>query len=172
MEPYIGQICLFPFKYAPRGWAQCNGQILSIAQYTPLFSLIGTYYGGDGVTTFALPDLQGRVAINQGNGPGLLNYDIGEVSGQERISLSVLEIPSHIHAGQLSASNGAANQEEAQNHLLAETAIYTDAAANQIMNAGAITIGNTGNNESHENHQPFLTMNYCIALEGIYPPRS
>ncbi|MBK8623032.1 MAG: phage tail protein [Saprospiraceae bacterium] len=171
MEPYIGQVCLFGFNFAPRGWAQCNGQLMPIAQNSALFSLLGTTYGGDGRTTFALPDLRGRVALSQGQGPGLSSYPIGFAAGVESVTLTTSQLPAHNHPGQLHASNGAANQEEAQNHLLSETAIYTDAAANQVMNAGAVTVGPTGNNQAHENRQPFLVLNYCIALEGIFPPR-
>jgi len=172
MEPYIGQVCLFGFNYAPRGWAFCNGQLLSIGQNSALFSLLGTTFGGDGISTFALPDLRGRVAINQGDQPGLSKYAMGQTGGSETVTLNVTQMPQHVHAGQLHASNGAANQEEAQNHLLAETAVYTDAAANQLMNASAVTVGPTGGNQPHPNLQPYLTLNYCIALEGVYPPRT
>jgi microcystin-dependent protein len=172
MEPYIGQVCLFGFNYAPRGWAFCNGQLMSIGQNSALFSLLGTTFGGDGISTFALPDLRGRVAINQGDQPGLSKYAMGQTGGSETVTLNVTQMPQHVHAGQLHASNGAANQEEAQNHLLAETAVYTDAAANQLMNASAVTVGPTGGNQPHPNLQPYLTLNYCIALEGVYPPRT
>jgi microcystin-dependent protein len=172
MEPYIGQVCLFGFNYAPRGWALCNGQLMSIGQNSALFSLLGTTFGGDGISTFALPDLRGRVAINQGDQPGLSKYAMGQTGGSETVTLNVTQMPQHVHAGQLHASNGAANQEEAQNHLLAETAVYTDAAANQLMNASAVTVGPTGGNQPHPNLQPYLTLNYCIALEGVYPPRT
>lgn len=172
MEPFIGQIYLFPFNFAPEGWAQCNGQLMSIAENSALFSLLGTYYGGDGITTFGLPDLRGRASMNQGQGNGLSRYDIGERAGQENVTLTTSELPSHNHTGTLNASNGSANQEEANGHLMAEAAIYTDGAANQIMNSAAITIGGTGGNLPHENMMPYLVMNYCIALEGIYPSRS
>lgn len=172
MEPYIGQVCLFGFNFAPKGWAICNGQLLSIAQNTALYSLLGVTYGGDGSTTFALPDLRGRVAINQGQSPGLSNYAMGQASGQETVTLNINQIPAHNHPGQLNASSSAANQEEAQGHLLSETAIYTDAAANQVMNSASITVGMTGGGLAHENRQPFLVLNYCIALQGIFPPRS
>jgi microcystin-dependent protein len=119
-----------------------------------------------------LPDLRGRVAINQGDQPGLSKYAMGQTGGSETVTLNVTQMPQHVHAGQLHASNGAANQEEAQNHLLAETAVYTDAAANQVMNASAVTVGPTGGNQPHPNLQPYLTLNYCIALEGVYPPRT
>lgn len=171
MEPFIGQVCLFGFDFAPKGWAQCNGQLMSIAQNSALFSLLGTTYGGDGRTTFALPDLRGRVALSQGQGPGLSRYSMGQASGTEAVTLTTSQIPSHNHAGTLHASNGAANQEEAGGHLLAEAAIYTDGAANQVMNPAAVTIGNTGGNQPHENRQPFLVMNYCVALVGVFPSR-
>lgn len=172
MEPYIGQVCLFGFNYAPKGWAQCNGQLLSIAQNSALFSLLGTTYGGDGRTTFALPDLRGRVAINQGQGPGLSNYAIGQAAGTETVTLNTNQIPAHNHTAQLHASNAAVNQEEPSGHLLAETAVYTDGTANQVMNQAAVTIGATGGNQAHENRQPYLVLNYCIALQGVFPPRS
>src|SRR5690606_21995497 len=172
MEPYIGQVCLFGFNFAPKGWAQCNGQLMSIAQNTALFSLLGTTYGGDGKTTFALPDLRGRVAISQGHGSGLADYAMGEVGGTESVTLNTAQIPAHTHTGVLHASSGAVNQEEANGHLLAESAIYTDATANQVMNAAAVTINATGGNQSHNNMQPFLALNYCIALVGVFPPRS
>lgn len=172
MEPFIGQIEVFGFNYIPQGWAQCNGQLLSIAQNSALFSLLGTTYGGDGISTFALPDLRGRVALNQGEGPGLSKYAIGQTSGQETVTLNTNQIPAHNHSGQLHASSGAANQEEAQNHLLSETAIYTDAAANQVMNGASVTIGSTGGNQPHDNRQPYLVLNYCIALVGIFPSRN
>lgn len=172
MEPFIGQVCSFGFNFAPRGWAQCNGQLLAISQYSALFSLLGTSYGGDGRTTFGLPDLRGRVAINQGQGPGLSDYKIGQMAGKEGVTLTQNEMPSHSHPGQLHASSTGANQEEPQNHLLGESAIYTDGAANQVMNSGAVTIGLTGGNQPHDNLQPYLTINYCIALEGVFPQRS
>lgn len=172
MDPFLGQISLLAFNYAPKGWAQCNGQIMSISQNTALFSLLGTVYGGDGVTTFALPDLRGRVAINQGQGPGLSTYLIGQAAGVETVTLNTTELPAHAHPAQLHASNAGVNQEEPQNHLPGETAIYTDGAANQIMNAASVTVGPTGGNQPHENRQPLITLNYCIALNGIYPSRS
>lgn len=171
MDPFIGQISTFPFNFAPEGWAQCNGQLMSIAENTALFSLIGTIYGGDGISTFALPDLRGRVALNQGTGPGLRNYPIGETGGQETVTLNTAQLPSHNHTGQLNASSSPANQEEAGNHLTGEAAVYTDGNANQIMNQAAISTGQTGGNLPHDNHQPYLTLNYCIALTGVWPSR-
>lgn len=172
MNPFIGQIYLLPFDFAPVGWALCNGQLLSIADNQALFSLIGTYYGGDGISTFAVPDLRGRAALNQGGGPGLSAYALGQSGGQENVTLNTNQLPSHNHGGILNASNGSANQEEANGHLPAESAIYTDGAANQLMNPATITTGDTGGNLSHPNMQPYLVMSYCIALEGIYPSRS
>lgn len=172
MDPFVGQLFLLPFNFAPQGWALCNGQLLSIAENTALFSLIGNYYGGDGITNFAVPDLRGRAAMNQGGGPGLSTYSIGQTGGLENETLNTNELPSHNHVATLNASNGPANQEEANGHLLGESASYTDGAANQNMNVAAITTGSTGGNQSHPNMQPYLVMNYCIALEGVYPSRS
>lgn len=186
-DNFVGEIRLFPFNFAPNGWALCQGQLLPINQNTALFSLLGTFYGGDGKSNFALPNLQGRVAIAQGQGPGLSSYVIGDTGGAETITVLTTQIPSHSHtltpAGTLNARNaGGDRQTPAANVLAAEsegaTATYSNASVNASMKAGGVTFSGTtavstaGGDTAHENRMPFLTLNYCIALQGIFPARS
>jgi microcystin-dependent protein len=186
-DNFVGEIRLFPFNFPPKGWALCQGQILSISQNTALFSLLGTSYGGNGTSNFALPDLQGRVAVAQGQGPGLSNYVIGQSGGNETIALTTTEIPSHTHTltatGTLKArSVGGNSQTPAGNAPAAEsegaTATYSSATPNASMKAGGVTFSGTakvstvGSGTGHENHMPVLALNYCIALQGIFPSRS
>jgi microcystin-dependent protein len=171
MEPFIGQIEAFGFNYAPKGWALCNGALLSIAQNSALFSLLGTVYGGDGITTFALPDLRGRVAINQGSSPGGRTYAMGQMGGQEQITLITPQMPSHSHVAIVHALNGTPDSSEPGGAFLAEADVYSTGAPNTVMNAGSVTNAVAGGNQPHENMQPYLTINYCIALQGIFPSR-
>lgn len=174
-NPYIAQITMFGSNFAPSGWALCNGQILSIAQNTALFSLLGTTFGGDGEVTFQLPDLRGRVAIHPGSGPGLSNYSLGQRGGSERVTLSVSEIPSHGHVTVLKAADSNGNQTGPEGHVLANDPRedqYSDGAPNVDMSASAISSGNTGGGQSHENRPPYLCINYIIALVGIFPSQS
>ena len=165
---FLGEIMLVPYNFAPRGWAFCQGQILSIAQNTALFSLLGTTYGGNGQTTFALPDLRGRCALSAGQGPGLSNYDLGEVTGTESVTLTSPQMPAHNHA--LNAVDDDPNSSLVTNHLLANTQNYATGGANAVMNA--TSIGQAGGSQPHTNLQPLLVLNYCIALQGIYPSRN
>lgn len=170
MDPYIGQLMLVGFNFAPRGWATCDGQLLAIQQNSALFSLLGTTYGGDGKTTFALPDLRGRVPMHRGNGPNLPAALIGAKTGAPKTKLSVANLPAHGHA--LSAVSGLGNKVEAKDHMLAQVRqvnLYSDKAGDVALNAGAI--GQTGSNEAFDAHQPSLTLNWIIALVGIYPAR-
>lgn len=180
MEPYIGQIQLFAFDFAPKGWLLCNGQLLSIAQYSSLFSLIGTTYGGDGVVTFALPDLRGRTPIGFGQGPGLTDREIGEEAGTETVTLIAPQMPMHNHL--LTVSSLSANQSSPENHYLA-VANGTDANSESpvLVNAYGTTpsaiaapmsIEASGGNQPHNNMQPYLALNYSIALSGIFPSRN
>lgn len=181
MEPFIGQICLFGFPFAPRGWALCNGQVLSIAQNTALFSLIGTTYGGNGQTTFALPNLQGRVAIHQGAGPGLTPRSMGEMGGSESQTLNSSQIPPHTHP--LLASANAADTNVPANNALAASAgsledgtptianTYVAATPNTPLNMASIG-ANNGGGQPLSIMEPYLVMSYCIALEGIFPSRN
>jgi microcystin-dependent protein len=164
-------IIITPYNFAPRAWAFCAGQILPISQNTALFSLLGTTFGGNGQTTFALPDLRSRIPLGSGQGPGLSMYQLGEVSGYETITLNTQQIPAHSHA--VSASSSDPNSNRASNAALAASNIYTSAGPDgrTPMNAGMIPPSG-GNNQPHENRQPYLALNFCIALEGIFPSRN
>ncbi len=181
MDPFIGQIMMFGSNFAPRGWALCDGQLLPIASNTALFSILGTTYGGDGRTTFALPDLRGRVSIHPGNGPGLSSYRLGERGGVEDVTLNITQIPSHNHiaTGQIKCNFSPATPATATspvNGTFANAAseIYNSAAGTQHMaqNGVDVAVGHTGNNQDHTNIQPFQCVNYIIALQGTYPSRS
>jgi len=169
-EPYIGEIRLVPYTFNPAGWALCSGQLLSISQNAALFSLIGTTYGGDGVNTFALPNLQSRIPVHMGTS-AQGTFIQGQLGGVENVTLTQAQIPSHSHAAQCNsgatqtASNpaGAVWVNSNQNQ-------YTDQATPATMNAGALS--NTGGNQPHENRMPFQVINFIIALVGIFPSRS
>ncbi len=163
--PFLSEIQIFAFNFAPIGWAPCSGQLLPINQNQALFALLGTTYGGNGQTTFALPDLRGRVPLHIGNG-----FDQGQQSGSESHTLTTLEMPSHTHIA--IASTAAANQSSPVGNTWASGAAASPFknTNNAIMNAAAF--GNTGGNQPHENRMPYLVMNYCIALEGIFPSRN
>jgi microcystin-dependent protein len=169
-QPFIGEIRLFPWDFSVRGWALCSGQILSIAQNQALFSLLGTTYGGNGVQTFALPDLRGRSPLSAGQMVAGPNYQLGEQDGEETHVLTVVEIPGHVHP--VVASSAAAGQ---VSPTLAQWAngghaAYSTANPDSTMHAAAI--GTTGTNQAHENRSPFLVMNYSIALQGLFPSRN
>ena len=180
MDPYVGEVRLFGFNFAPVGWALCQGQILPISQYTALFSLLGTQYGGNGTTNFALPNLQGIVPIGQGQGPGLSPFSVGETGGAETVTLQYSDMPAHSHA-----LNGlpvhAANTTPASGSSLSEgfggsrgasynVNTYTTNAPGTTINPAAV--GTAGGSLSNDNMQPYLVMNWCIAINGVYPPRS
>lgn len=167
-DPYIGQIILFAGTRPPRGWAFCQGQLLPIAQNTALFSILGNTYGGNGQTTFALPDLRGRAPINPGQGPGLSSYNLGQQGGEESITLTVNEMPMHTHAASAKADGGT-SATPGGNVWAASTA-----RDNQYAGAGDTTmnpaaLGNTGGSQPHDNRPPYLAINFIIALEGIFP---
>lgn len=169
-EPFLGEIRMFGFNFAPTGWAMCNGQLVPIAQNTALFSLLGTFYGGNGTSTFALPDLQGRVGIHQGQGTGLSPYVIGQVGGAESETLTQSQMPQHSHA--VVASNGGAGGTRPAGSVLARTAtdIYAASPDGTTMNPGMIGIA--GGSQPFGIIQPYLCVNFCIALQGIFPSRS
>jgi microcystin-dependent protein len=170
-DPLIGEVQWFAGNFAPRGWALCDGQLLQINSNIALFSILGTTYGGDGRTTFALPDVRGRVLIHAGNGPGLSSRRLGERRGTETETLATNEMPSHTHT--LQASGGPATEVAPNGNVLASpgrTRLYDNGEANASMNASAIT--STGGNASHNNMQPYNTLNCIIALEGIFPSRN
>ncbi len=177
MEPFVGQITLFPYNFAPLGWALCQGQLLSISQNTALFSLLGTQFGGDGRTNFALPDLRGRAPIGQGQGPGLSPYVIGSLQGQETVTVTAAQNALHSHvfpafavAATTNAPNGAL---PAEGHATGrgEAPVNTYAAPAANIGLAPSQAGNAGGNQAHNNLQPYLTLNWCIALQGIFPSR-
>jgi len=171
MEPFIAQIMMFGGNFAPRGWAFCHGQLLPISQNTALFSLIGTTYGGDGRTTFGLPDLRGRAAVGMGNGNGLSNISWGQRGGAEAHTLNVNEMPNHNHGGAISVSNAAADDDAPSAVTsLGASEIYHEGAPNTTLAQGSISA--QGGGQSFPIRNPFLGMNYVIALQGIFPSRS
>ncbi len=175
-EPFIGQLMLVPYNFSPRGWAFCSGQILPIAQNTALFSLLGTTFGGNGQTTFALPDLRGRAALSSGQGPGLSNYDLGQVGGTESTTININQMPAHNHTytGGLNASTATKVNPTPAGNLLGGASIYVGGAADAVLAAGSVTgqIGLNGGSQPISLLQPYLVLNWCIALEGIYPSRN
>lgn len=181
MDEYIGIIKIFGGNFAPRSWMMCNGQILSIAQYQALFSIIGTTYGGNGVTTFALPNLQSRIPIGMGQGPGLSRYVEGQTGGNETVTLTTPNIPAHIHqvSGHLSikCNGNATNTDTPEGAYMAPSAsqIYNDAAAGSFMAADAVSINLpttiVGSNTPVGLMNPYIAMNYIICYEGVYPSR-
>ena len=171
-DPFVGEIALVGFHFAPADWAFCDGSLLSIADYELLFSLIGTMYGGDGVNNFALPDLRGRVPIHVGQGPGLSSYAQGQTGGAQQVTLTVAQVPAHTHAPMSKGATGDTTSPAGAVPAGSSTGnpLYQTAAPNRAMLAGAL--GNTGGGQSHENRQPYLGLNYIIALFGIYPSRT
>jgi microcystin-dependent protein len=179
-EPFLGQIQTFAFNFAPRGWTLCNGQVLAISQNTALFSLLGTTYGGNGQTTFQLPDLRGRLPMHWGQGPGLSDYTLGEVSGTQNQTLLVSNMPMHSHP--LNGTTAAATTATPTGNLLATAngadsqgspntvQIYAPAPANTIMDP--TSIGLAGNSIPFSIMQPYLVISFCIALNGIFPSRN
>src|ERR1700722_10393861 len=175
-QPYLGQITVYPYQYPPYGWMDCAGQILPISQYAALFSLLGTQFGGNGTSNFALPNLQGRVPIGQGAGPGLSGYTVGEMTGSESVGLTLAEMAGHSHSLNASTTRGTANT-AAGNVLATPEAgaardpdlgrIYNPGASNTILQANSVALAGGGN--PHNNLQPFLVLRYCIALMGTFP---
>ncbi|MBV9388420.1 MAG: phage tail protein [Chroococcidiopsidaceae cyanobacterium CP_BM_ER_R8_30] len=168
-DAFIGEIRLVGFNFAPVGWALCNGQLLAISQNTALFSLLGTSFGGDGVRTFALPDLRGRVPLHMGQGPELSNFIVGDSGGQETVTLSINQIPAHNHS--LAASNVSGTQSTPQNNYIAGVGRGGFSATANVMMAPD-EIGSAGGSQPHTNLQPYLTVNFIIALQGIFPSRN
>lgn len=176
MEPFVGEICTFGFNFPPRGWAFCDGSLLSIAQNTALFSLLGTQYGGNGTTNFALPDLRGRVPVRFGQGPGLSDISIGEVFGSESVTLLSTEMPQHTHTASQGVG-GTGTVASPVGALPASAASGTPYATSGTarMGGGPTAAGNlgiAGSSLPHENRMPSLVVNFCIALEGVFPARA
>jgi microcystin-dependent protein len=165
-EPFLSEIRLFSFNFAPRGWALCNGQLLPINQNQALFSLLGTTYGGNGQTTFALPNLQGRVPIHLGN-----SHTLGQQAGEQAHTLSIPELPAHAHTAQGSAADGTQNV-PANNMMLSKRAAEIYRAPSNLTGMISGTLANTGGSQAHQNMQPYLVLNFSIALQGIYPSQN
>ena len=173
MDPFVAEIRIFPFNFAPKGWAFCDGQILPLSQNTALFSLLGTTYGGDGKSNFALPNMQGNAPMHPGQGPGLSLHDLGETGGSDTVSLLESEIPSHSHAV-MAAVNPSTARLPAPNVSIARSAGVSAYQTNttQLVNMADNAIAPAGGDQPHNNMQPYLTLNFCIALQGVYPPRT
>jgi len=169
-EPFVGEIRMFAGNFAPRGWAFCDGQLLAVSQNDALFSLLGTIYGGDGRTTFGLPDLRGRIPVHAGTGPGLTPRQLGQKSGTESEMLTVNQLPPHTHNQQ--GTNADAISARPDDGLAARAQDITYGPFTSPVTMGADSVSNTGGSQSHSNIQPFLCIHFIIALVGIYPSRS
>ena len=171
-DPFVAEIRVFPFNFAPKGWAWCDGQLLPLSQNTALFALLGTTYGGNGKSNFALPDLQGRAPMHPGQGPGLSLHDLGETGGSETVTLLESEIPGHSHGMRGAAQDPALAKNVTSNaswSLSQGGGIYQTTSNTQLA-VEAVTP--TGGGQPHNNLQPYLTFYFCIALQGVFPPRS
>jgi microcystin-dependent protein len=173
-EGFIGEIRMFAGNFAPRSWALCNGQLLPIAQNQALFSILGTTYGGDGRTTFALPDLRGRVPISAGQGPGLTDKRLGQQGGQETVTLNANQMPVHNHSAVINADSSVATSDQPRGALPARNAAATPQYgenATATLNTATVTVNNAGGSQPHENMPPYTTVNYIICTQGIFPSR-
>lgn len=174
-DPFVAEIRIFPFNFAPTGWATCDGQLLPISQNTALFSLLGTTYGGDGKSTFALPNLQGSAPMHPGQGPGLSLHDLGETGGSETVTLLESEIPAHPHSIMAATSPGLLTAPAADRGLARSqggNAYVPGSPAPSLVAMAGQTLAPAGGSLPHNNMMPYLTLNFCIALQGVFPPRS
>jgi microcystin-dependent protein len=174
-DPFVAEIRIFPFNFPPKGWASCNGQLLPISQNTALFSLLGTTYGGDGKSTFALPNMQGNAPMHPGQGSGLSLHDLGETGGSETVTLLESEIPSHPHFMRAHSGDQGDHQNPAPNTSIAQSAqgsAYQSNTSQNLVTMNPSILAPAGNSQPHNNMQPYLTLNFCIALQGVYPPRT
>jgi len=172
--PFLGEIRLVPYNFAPLGWMECDGRLLSISQNEALFALLGTIYGGDGQSTFALPDLRGRIAIGQGTGPGLPNILQGELAGSETVTLVAPQIPGHRHPVNVTAAGGTSTSPVGKTFAYFGTGTKSDKVYGPAAGgtASPAMIGQAGGSQPHENRQPSLTLRYIIATEGVFPSRN
>jgi len=174
MDPFVAEIRIFPFNFAPKGWAFCDGQILPLSQNTALFSLLGTTYGGDGKSNFALPNMQGNAPMHPGQGPGLSLHDLGETGGSDTVSLLESEIPSHSHgllASPIASLVGIPGPTVAIGRSRGLNA-YQSVTNQNVVQLNPNAIAPAGGDQPHNNLMPYLTLNFCIALQGVYPPRT
>jgi len=173
-DPFVAEIRIFPFNFAPRGWAWCNGQLLPLSQNTALFSLLGTTYGGDGKSTFALPDLEGRAALHPGQGPGLSLRDLGQTGGSETVTLLQSEIPSHSHTLRANADFAdVQTPSPARSIARSQNAnAYKAPAGQPVVDLSPQALAPSGGSQPHNNMQPYLTLYFNIALQGVFPPRT
>lgn len=171
MEPFIGQILMFGGNFAPRGWALCDGSLLSINQNQALFSILGTTYGGDGRTTFGLPELRGRVAMHPGSGPGLTPRSLGQRAGAETHTLNINEIPSHNHSVSVNVNTGAGEEADPTTIISSLAGAFNEDPTTGA-NLGGVNENNVGGGQSHNNIQPYLCVNFIIALVGTFPSRN
>ena len=171
-DPFVAEIRIFPFNFAPKGWAFCNGQLIAISQNTALFSLLGTTYGGDGKSTFALPNLQGSAPMHPGQGPGLSLHDLGEMNGSETVTLLESEIPAHPHTLMAGADPANAQIPNSQVSLARSSggSAYNPTGTG-LVQMNSLALGLAGSGQPHNNMQPYLTVNFCIALQGVFPAR-
>ncbi len=169
MDPFLGELRLFGFNFAPVGWAMCQGQLIGISQNSALFSLLGTMYGGDGVSTFGLPDLRGRTSVGMGQGPGLAGYVQGQVGGTETVTLAAAQLPAHNHS--VAAASAATGKSPAA-ALPGYTADGSTYGTTSDLAMSPTMVGGGGGGQPHPNLQPYLALNWCIAVQGIYPQRS
>jgi microcystin-dependent protein len=173
-DPFVAEIRIYPFNFAPKGWAFCDGQLLPLSQNTALFSLLGTTYGGDGKSNFALPDMQGNSPMHPGQGPGLSLHDLGETGGSETVTLLESEIPSHSHAV-MAAANPALINLPAPTNTLARSqnsTVYQSVTNTNVVQMAQNVIAPAGGSLPHNNMMQYLTLNFCIALQGVFPPRT
>ena len=171
-DPFVAEIRIFPFNFAPKGWAWCDGQLMPLSQNTALFSLLGTTYGGDGKSTFALPNLEGSAPMHPGQGPGLSLHDLGETGGSETVTLLESEIPAHSHA--LTAATTSANSKSPAGNSLGRSSggnVYLAPAGAPLVPMSDQAIAPAGGDQPHNNMMPYLTFYFNIALQGVFPPR-
>ena len=174
MDPFVAEIRIFPFNFAPKGWAFCDGQLLPLSQNTALFSLLGTTYGGNGKSNFALPDLQGNAPMHPGQGPGLSLHDLGETGGSETVTLLESEIPSHNHSYNARPTGAVPPQASPVGLAPARSNSrpYSPASVSANGQMNFTGTGMSGGDQPHNNMMPYLTLNFCIALQGVFPPRT
>jgi microcystin-dependent protein len=172
-DPFVAEIRIYPFNFAPKGWAFCDGQILPLSQNTALFSLLGTTYGGDGKSNFALPNMQGNAPMHPGQGPGLSLHDLGETGGSDTVTLLQSEMPAHSHNLGASVRDGTVRSPGGQ--LVAKGVgvnMYAPAASAPLVQFSTNVVTPAGGDQPHNNLMPYLTLNFCIAMQGVFPPRT